>query len=215
MAAIAWLLPALAVAATAVGLWAAPAAAESPTEVAEQLADDGVFVSRARSDIDEASLIRAVQDVRFDGLRLVAVVPIDPQPDGKSYARRIREVVDADVALIFLEDGSLETDVIDDLSGGRTRAVQRARSASDPARAVLVFAQELTTEPDRGRPALVGRLILAAILLTVIIGILTAIEQAVRVARANRRANRQVATDNVGSERRDLVAHSATGRSDD
>ncbi len=203
----------LALAAAVVGLWSAPAAAESPTEVAEQLADDGVFVSRARSDIDEDALIRAVQDVRFDGLRLVAVAPIDPQPDGKSYARRIREVVDADAALLFLDDGTLETAVIEDLSGGRTRATQRARAASDPGRAVLVFAQELTTEPERGRPALVSRLILAVILLAVVISIITVLEQAVRLARARRRADRRVSNNDARSEQSDLVAQSADGRS--
>lgn len=206
---------AFAAAATAIGLWSAPVSAESPTEVAEQMADDGVFVSRARSDIDEDALVRAVQDVRFDGLRLVAVAPIDPQPDGKAYARRIREVVDADAALIFLDDGSLETAVIEDLSGGRIRANERARAATDPGRAVLVFARELTTEPERGRPALVGRLILAVILLASVIVIATVLEQSIRLAKARRRANRRVANGDAGSQRRDLVAQSAHGRADD
>ena len=214
MAVVGRLLPALVVAAIAIGLWSAPAAAESPTEVAEQLADDGVFVSRARSDIDESALIRAVQDVRFDGLRLVAVAPIDPQPDGKAYARRIREVVDADAALIFLDDGSLEANVIEDLSGGRIRATERARAATDPGRAVLVFGRELTAEPEQGRPVLVSRLILAAIMLAVVIGIVTALEQAVRRAKAIRRADRGVANDNAGSKRSDLMAQSGHGRFD-
>lgn len=167
-------------------LIASPAAAESPVALSEELASDGVYVSRVRTEIDEVALEAAVQEVRSDGLLLVVVAPIDPQPDGEAFARRIQEAVEADAALIFMPDGSIETYVIDELTPARIRAMEKAQAIADPARATLAFADELTSERTAGRPELIGQLIMALVLLGVAIGLIVAAEQAVNANRRKR-----------------------------
>lgn len=163
-----------------------PVAAESPVALSEELATDGVYVSRVRTEIDEAALEAAVQEVRSDGLRLVVVAPIDPQPDGESFARRIHEAVESDAAIIFMPDGSVETYVIDELAPARLRATEKAEAIADPARATLSFADELTSDRVSGRPELLGQLITALVLLGLTIGLIVAIEQAVSANRRRR-----------------------------
>lgn len=212
---------------------ATAAGAEPPLEVAEELADDGVFVARARSDVDEASLAAAIQQARFDGLRIVAVAPIDPQPSGSAYARRIQEVVDADAALVFLEDEPLETFVVEELSGGHNRARERARAVNDPGRAVLAFAEELTAEHEPSRPALIRQLMLLTLLLAGVIGAMIVLEHLVSDATAyvgrrlaarrtaaassmytNPVGDKQISIDDRQPDSENLVADSAHGRSD-
>ncbi len=204
------------------------ALAESPLDVAEELADDGVFVARARTDIDEESLASAIQQARFDGLRIVAVAPIDPQPSGSAFARRIQEVVDADAALVFLEEEPLETFVVDELSGGHIRAQQRARAVNDPGRAVLTFAQELTAEREPSRPALIRQLMLLALLLAAVVGAAMVFENLVgdakaffwrrmaarRSTSAASRDNKHISNDPERPDSDDLMADSGHGRSD-
>lgn len=163
-----------------------PAGAESPLDVAEEVAEDGVYVAFGRGSVDETALIAAVDDARFDGLRIVVVLPNDPQPTASAFARRIQEATEADVALVFPEDGPLESHVIDDLSGGRIRATERARALSDPARAVQAFAEELTVEREAGTPEIVGRIINWVILLALVVGLIVAVEQAIERIKRNR-----------------------------
>lgn len=156
-----------------------PAAAESPIEVADELADDGVFVSFLRREVDEEALIAAVEDARFDGLRLVAVVPSDPQPTPGAFARRIQEQTDADAAIVFPAEGPLETYVIDDLSSSRIRATEAARQFADPARAVEAFATELGSTREAGTPEIVNEIMRALVLMALVIGVVVVIEQIV------------------------------------
>lgn len=178
-------------------LGAGPAAAESPVALSEELAADGVYVSRVRTEIDEVALEAAVQEARADGLLLVVVAPIDPQPDGEAFARRIREAVEADAALIFMPDGSVESYVIDELAPARIRATEKAEAIPDPARAALAFADELTSERTPGQPELIGQLIMALVLLGVTIGLIVALEQAVNANR--RRRNNQRPRSGIAS----------------
>jgi hypothetical protein len=166
------------------------AAAESPTEVAEELAIDGVFVGIGRNDVDEEALIAAVDDARFDGLRVVAVVPRDPQPTAAAYARRIQEQTDADAALVFPREGRLETYVVEDLSGSRIRATEAARQFSDPARAVEAFATEVTSTRETGTPEIVTQTLNALVLMTLVVGIVVALEQGISRLRRPARAAR-------------------------
>ena len=156
------------------------ASAESPLEVAEEVADDGVFIGFGRSaEVDEEALIAAVEDARFDGLRLVAVVPLDPQPDAAAFARRVQEVTEADAALVFPSEGELETFVIEDLSGSRIRATETARGFSDPARAVQAFADEAMSEREAETPEIVGQILNALVLMTLAVGVIVALEQGI------------------------------------
>ncbi len=160
-------------------LVAAPAGAESPSAVAEELFDDGVFVGVGRDEIDELSLIAAVEDARFDGLRLVVVAPDDPQPTAAAYARRIQEQTEADAAIVFPPEGEPQTYVIEDLSTTRIRATEAAREFSEPARAVEAFATELGTTSEAGTPPIVNQLMRALVLMALVIGVVVAIEQGV------------------------------------
>lgn len=155
------------------------ASAESPIEVAEEVADDGVFVGFGRPGIDEEALIAAVEDARFDGLRLVAIVPRDPQPSAAAFARRVQEQTDADAALVFPREGALETYVIEDLSPSRIRATEAAREFTDPARAVQAFADEVLTEREEATPEIVGQILNALVLMTLVVGVVVALEQGI------------------------------------
>lgn len=161
------------------GPMAAIVAAESPVAVAEEVADDGVFVGFGRRDIDEDALIAAVENARFDGLRLVAVVPRDPQPTASAFARRVQEQTEVDAALVFPADGPLETYVINELSSARIRATEAAREFDDPARAVEAFATEITSTRTTETPEIVGQIMNALVLLALVIGVVVIIEQAV------------------------------------
>lgn len=167
-----------------------PVLAETPGRVAEGVENDGVFVGFQRTDIDEAALIAAVEDVRFDGLRIIAVAPRDPQPTAAAFARRIQEETDADAALVFPIDGQLETYVIEDLNGDRVRATLAAREFADPARAVEAFAAEITTERESETPEIVGQVMNALVLMALVIGVVVAIEQIVAMIKRSRAAAR-------------------------
>lgn len=158
-------------------LFAPAVVAEAPSEVAEELEDDGVFIGFGRREIDEAALIAAVEDARFDGLRLVAVAPRDPQPTAAAFARRIQEHTDADAAIIFPIEGVLETYVIEDLSTSRIRATEAAREFDDPARAVEAFALEIGSKRETGTPQIVDDIIRALVLMALVIGVVVLIEQ--------------------------------------
>ncbi|MGH1493842.1 MAG: hypothetical protein ACRBK7_31345 [Acidimicrobiales bacterium] len=162
-----------------VGITIGAAAAESPIAVADELADDGVFVGFGRRDVDEDALIAAVEDARFDGLRLVAVAPVDPQPDAAAFARRIQEQTDADAAIVFPKEGPLETYVIEDLSSSRIRATAAAREFAEPARAVEAFATEIGSVREAGTPEIVDEIMRALVLMALVIGVVVVIEQIV------------------------------------
>lgn len=152
------------------------ASAETPTRVAEGLADDGVFVGFGRNDIDEATLVAAVADARDDRLDLVVVVPRDPQPSAKAFARRVQELTEADVAIVFPEEGPVEAYVMEELAPARPRAIEAARSLDDPAGAIAAFTQELTSTEESERPPIVGQILRALVLFSLLIGVVVAIE---------------------------------------
>jgi hypothetical protein len=163
-----------------------PAGAEPPSQVAEEVADDGVFVGFGRRDIDEEALIAAVEDARFDALRIVAVAPRDPQPGPAAYARRIQEETEADAALVFPMEGPVEVYVIEDLDANRVRAVEAARQADDPASAVAVFAREINSVRETGTPEIVGQIMRALVIMALVIGVVVTIEQAVEMFKRRR-----------------------------
>ncbi len=168
-----------------IGTGSPAASAESPDEVAEVAADDGVFIGVGRgNDVDEDALIRAVEDARSAGLELVAVVPADPQPTASAFARRVQEAMEVDAALVFPPDGRLETFAIDDLSAARARATARARDVSEPAQAVEAFAAELNSDGGTERAPIVGRIIAALLVFLLIVGGVVAVEQKIKRKRA-------------------------------
>lgn len=160
---------------------AAPAAvsAESPILVGEEVAADGVYVAPGRTGFDEDALIAAVEDARFEGIRMAVVVPRDPQPTPAAFARRVQEETELDAVLVFPVEGQLETYVIEDLSGSRIRATEAAREFVDPTRAVEAFATEMMSVRETGTPEIVSRILNALVLLTLVVGVVVALEMGI------------------------------------
>lgn len=169
------------------------AQAETPTEVAEEVESDGVYVARGRDDIDEEAMAAVVQDQRFDGLRLVIVAPRDPQPTARAFARRVQEATDADIAIVFPIQGELEAYVIEDLGERKLRALTEARRLTDPVRSVETFAREITTEPEAETPAIIGQITRAVIYMAAGLLIIVLIEQLIAWFRRYRRRRRAAA----------------------
>jgi hypothetical protein len=163
-----------------VGVGAIPAGAESPRVVADELAIDGAYVAPERSDVDEALLVEQANQARALGLKLVVVVPIDPQPDAKAFARRVLEASDTDVAIVFPPGGGIEVEVVEDLESGSFRALAAARSKSDSVLATEVFIRELLAEPDRPVPAVVSQTIFGVLVLAAALAAVVILEQSVR-----------------------------------
>lgn len=160
-----------------------PAAqAESPTQLASELAIDGAYVAPERTDVTEADLVAQTNHARALGLRLVVVVPNDPRPSPDAFARRILEATDSDVALVFPPGGGLEASVADDLQSQNLRALSAARSKADPVLATEVYIDTVLAEPSRSVPAVVSRTILGVLVLAVVLGGVVLLEQAVRRA---------------------------------
>jgi len=158
-----------------------PAAlAESPTQLASELAIDGAYVAPERTDVTEADLVEQTNHARALGLRLVVVVPSDPRPSPEAFARRILEATDSDVALVFPPGGGLEASVADDLQSQSLRALSAARSKADPVLATEVYIDTVLAEPSRSVPAVVSRTILGVLVLAVVLGGVVLLEQAIR-----------------------------------
>ncbi len=157
-----------------------PAAAESPLEVAEELAIDGVYVAPERTDLDELAIAESIREARARGLRLVVVAPVDPQPSAEAFARRVLEASDADAALVFPTEGDLQGHVIDELQSASLRALSAGRATSTPAAAVDAFTVELLTEPERSIPPIVGQLARWVLVLAILLAGAVAIEQLLR-----------------------------------
>lgn len=160
-----------------VGLLSPAAAAESPKEVAEELAIDGVYVAPGRDDIDEDRLVSSLQEARARGLRLVVTAPNDPQPSASAFARRVLEASDADASIVFPIEGPPEIEVIDEFESASFRALDAARSKATPEAAVEVFAEELLSEPVRSVPPIVRQVVIVVVLLAVLLTGVVAIEQ--------------------------------------
>jgi hypothetical protein len=166
---------------------AAPAGAETPDLVAEEVADDGVYVASIRDDLDEEQLATAVQQARARGLRLIVVAPFDPQPDPAAFARRVQEASDADAALVFTAEGGVEAHVIDDLESAHFRALAAARSKAAALDAVEVYTVELLAEPSRDLPPIVNQIISIVVILALVLAGAVALEQVFRRTRRSAR----------------------------
>jgi len=167
---------------------AAPAGAESPTEVAVELAIDGIFVAPGREDFDEEQMGTAIRQAQARGLRLVVAAPIDPQPTAAAFARRLQEASDADAAIVFPTEGGLEAHVIDELEAAQFRALAAARSKSTPEAAVEAFSAELLVTPTRALPPIIDRIIRWVVILALVLAGALALEQLLRRGLSRRAA---------------------------
>lgn len=139
---------------------ASPAAAENPSELQADLADDGVYIAPARAgDIDGGTVLPVVERARTEGLSMYVLWPNDPQPNTDAFARRIQEQYQVDVVLVFGPEGQLGSFVSEDYEAESIRAVAAARDTDDPAATADAYLTGLLEEPDRERPAIVNRLV--------------------------------------------------------
>lgn len=178
---------------------AAPAGAEDPLEVAEELAFDGVFVAPGR-DIDEAGMAAAVQQARARGLNLAVIAPRDPQPTVSAFARRVQEAAGADVAIVFPTEGGIEAHAIEEFESAHIRSLTAARAKATPVEAVETYTEELLTEPTTRLPPIISQLVTIVVLLALVLVAAVAIEQLLRRMLAGSRK-----TTSSGGRGRDLL----------
>ena len=153
---------------------------ESPLDLAEDLAVDGVYLAPGRTEIDEAAIADLVREARARGLRLVVVAPNDPQPNAEAFARRVLEASDADAALVFPPEGGLEANVIDEFESASLRALAAGRANVSPEAAVEAYTEELLVEPVRALPPIIGQLVRGVLFLALILAAAVGIEQLLR-----------------------------------
>lgn len=167
-------------------LWMAPVGAETPTEVVEETAGDGIYIARGADPVDESLLIPVVERAQREGIEMVIISPRDPQPDPESFALRVRQAADADVALSLGPEGRIYASVVEDYEDGIIRALNAAEAAAGPEAAADVFLTELTTEPDRPLPEVIRTVVKTVIYLVVLLLLAAIAEQLFRRWRRNR-----------------------------
>ena len=172
-------------------LWLGPAEAETPREVVEETAIDGVYIANGVGPIDESLLIPVVEDAQRQGIEMVIVAPRDPQPDAEAFALRVRQAAEADVALLFGPDGGLFASVVEDYDDGLIRALENAEAEPTPDRVAQAFLTELTTEPERPLPEVIRTVVKVVIYLLVMLLLAAVAEQFFRRWRSNRQATSQ------------------------
>ncbi len=156
------------------------AGAESPLDLAEDLAVDGVYLAPGRTEIDEAAIADLIREARARGLRMVVVAPNDPQPTAEAFARRVLEASDADAALVFPTEGGLEANVIDEFESASLRALAAGRAKASPEAAVEAYTEELLVEPVRTLPPIIGQLVRGVLFLALILAAAVGFEQLLR-----------------------------------
>ncbi len=170
------------------GLLAAPAAAEHPSEVVAELADDGVYVAPGRvADADPDGVTPVISQAQADGVSMGVVWPDDPQPNTAAFARRVQEAGDLDVVLVFGPDGAFGSFVAEDYEDDAIRAANAARDAATPAGKAEAFLTGLLEEPVRERPEIINTLVrwIAILLAALVAGAIG--EQMIRQYKRNRK----------------------------
>lgn len=139
---------------------ASAAAAENPSELQTELADDGVYVAPVfLGDVDGGSVLPVVERARAEGLSMYVLWPQDPQPNTDAFARRVQEMYQVDVVLVFGPEGQVGSYVSEDYEAESIRAVTATRDTDDPASTADAYLTGLLEEPERERPAIVNRLV--------------------------------------------------------
>lgn len=165
-----------------------PAAAEAPSDVATELADDGVYVSpRRTSEAEPGAYLPVIQDARVLGLTMGIVWPHDPQPNTGAFARRVQELTELDVVLVFGPDGVVGAHVSEDYDEDAVRALSAARAQTNPVEQAEAYLTGLTEEPVREQPAIVGELVRWIVILLVALVVAAVCEQMIRQFKRSRK----------------------------
>lgn len=159
---------------------ATPVAAETPTAVLDEIADDGVYVG-STFDIDEEVLAASVSKAKLEGLTIVAIAPNDPEPDAEAFGLRVLQASGTsglDAVVVFTEDGEHQVVVSEDYDDQVVRALHAVRASPTPAAAVDALAEALVAENQPSVPAAIDVvknwvfLLLALLVIAVILDVL-------------------------------------------
>lgn len=164
-----------------------PARAENPSDLQADLADDGVYIAPARAaDADPDAVLPVIERAQAEGITMQVVWPSDPQPNTGAFARRVQELNQVDVVLVFGPDDELGSFVAEDFDDGAVRAINAARQASGPGPQAEAFLTGLLEEPTRERPAIINTLVSWIVILLVVLVAAAVGEQMIRQYRRSR-----------------------------
>lgn len=136
---------------------AGPAAAETPIDVVEAIADDGVYVAPGFViGVEDAEIAVAIAEARRQGLQIVAIAPRDPQPDAEAFGLRVLQASGTagyEVVVVFTEDGDHQVVVVDEYKDRILRSIEAARAAPDAADSIAAVTTALLAESEPSVPA--------------------------------------------------------------
>ncbi len=168
--------------------FASPSLAEQPSLIVAETADDGTYVAASRqATFNESMFVEVIARARSMGISLIVVVPDEAEPSTTAFALRSREAADVDVAIVFGPDELFAADVADEYEETGARALNAAREANTPTDKIDVFLTDLTTEPERLRPAMVNRVVRWVVTLLLILLGAALLDALWRQARKSRR----------------------------
>ncbi len=154
--------------------------AETPSEVVEDLVD-GVYIHSTRSsDATPEMFEGAISEATKDGIVMIVVVPNESIPSGSAFALRVRQAADADIAVLFDRDGTVEASVSEELDERKTQALEAAREAATPGEAVMTYFINVTEEPEREVPDVVRTITNGVFYLLLVLGAVVFIELGLR-----------------------------------
>lgn len=156
------------------------AVAETPSEVVEDLVD-GVYIAPNRQGDATPEMFReAIDEATKDGIAMIVVVPRESVPYPEAMALRVRQAAEADIAVLFSEEGRVEASVSEELDERAIPALEAARSAATPGAAATAYFTNLTEEPDREVPDVVRTITNWVFYLLLVLGIVVFIELGLR-----------------------------------
>lgn len=156
------------------------AAAESPNEVVEDLVD-GVYIATNRQGDATPEMFReAIDEATRDGIAMIVVVPRESIPYPEAFALRVRQAAEADIAVLFSEEGQVEASVAEELDDRAIPALDAARAAATPGEAATAYFVNLTEEPDREVPDIVRTITNWVFYLLLVLGVVVFIELGLR-----------------------------------
>ncbi len=136
---------------------AGSAAAETPIDVVDAVADDGVYIAPGfKIDADEAEIATAIAEARRNGLEIVAIAPIAPLPDAESFGLRVLQASGTagyDAVVVFSEDGNHQIAVVDEYKDRILRSIEAAQQAPNAADSISAVVTALLAEPEPSVPA--------------------------------------------------------------
>lgn len=190
-----WLAGTAAAAILVVPFAASAVVIENPSELQADLSDDAVYIAPRRAgQVDPGPVLPVIERARAEGLTMYVLWPDDPQPNTGAFARRIQELYEVDVVLVFGPEDQFGSFVSEDYEDGAVRALSAARQAEGPGAVVDAYLTGLLEEPERERPAIVNTLVRW---IAILVAVLVAAAVGEQMIRQYRRARQRRALDQL------------------